>query len=54
MRMKHHSLGLPDRPNTRLFGCAAPESPVAVCESSALELPIISVQQPVNDGGEDQ
>ena len=54
MRMKHHGLGLADRPNTRLFGCAAPVSPVAVRESSALELPIISVQRPVNDGGEDQ
>jgi hypothetical protein len=37
MRMKHHGLGLPDRPNTRLFGCAATVSPVAVRESSALE-----------------
>ena len=54
MRMKHHGLGLPDRPNTRLFGRAAPELPVAVRESPALGLPIISVQQPVNDGGEDQ
>ncbi len=51
MRMKHHGLGLADRPNTRLFGCAAPMSPVAVRESSALEPPTIPPQQPVNDGG---
>ena len=54
MRMKHHGLGLADRPNTRLSGCAATLSAVAVRESSALELPIIPAQQPVNDGGEDQ
>jgi hypothetical protein len=50
MRMKHHGLGPPDRPDTRLFDCAIPVSPVAVRESSALEVPTDS-PLPVNHRG---